>query len=264
MATRKKSTSRKSTKKRSNSSRRRNTTQIQIEHHVMREIWAVVYMAFCILTMLSINGKLGFVGELWNSFLTPIFGWGIYAVPVLLGGISVALFFARRVDFNATRILGISLMLASALGTIHLAVPEDQIYEVAKAGEYGGYIGFVSSFIARRILGVTGSYVVFLALFLISVLMTFSVSLRELFSTFEFNLNTKRDSKKPEMKRRSIKKAEEEKSNEVDPFDEEEMIIHTIASSEDMETIQLREIKPKVENEEIAEVNREEDEEEDP
>ena len=72
--------SRKKTKKstsRSNASRsggrRRGGAQLKIESHVMREIWAVVYGALCVLTVLSINGRLGGLGAVWHNFLTPIF-----------------------------------------------------------------------------------------------------------------------------------------------------------------------------------------------
>src|SRR3989339_2261894 len=124
----------------------KSTLQIKVETHVMREIWAVTDMALCILTVLSIQGRLGVIGHLWNSFLTPIFGWGLYAVPVFLGGISLALFFARQIRFDATRIFGLILLSISVLGTLHLAVPEDQIYEVARVGQYGGGIGVGSRF----------------------------------------------------------------------------------------------------------------------
>ncbi|MBT7703596.1 hypothetical protein HN748_05145, partial [Candidatus Peregrinibacteria bacterium] len=245
--TRRKTTRRKSPTKRTRTKARKGT-QIQIASHVMREIWAVVYMALCVLTILSINGGLGFVGEFWNNFLTPIFGWGLYAVPVLLGGISLALFFARRVEFDATRTLGIGLMVVSALGTLHLAVPSGEIYEVARAGEYGGYIGFVSSFISRQVLGVTGSYVVFLALFLISVLLTFSVSLREIMMLFEWKWERK--NKKKEPKAFSKKSIVEE--------DEDDMIIHTMRAQAgddeevvfefedkgDSETLHLKKVEP--------------------
>lgn len=224
--------------------------QINVASQVMREIWAVCYMALCVLTVLSIKGGLGFVGELWNSFLTPIFGWGLFAVPVLLGGISLALFFARRVDFDATRILGIGLMVVSVLGTLHLAVPADDIYEVAKIGQYGGYIGFVSSFLSRQVLGITGSYVVFLALFLISILLTFSVSLREILALFEWKLERKQTKKEP--------KAFIKKSLFGGEEDADDMIIHTMRAqagdeeevvfefddSDDEDTLRLKRVEP--------------------
>lgn len=205
----------------SRSSRRSSVLQLNVERHVMREIWAVIYMSLCVLTILSLNGKLGVVGQVWNSFLTPIFGWGLYLVPVLLAGVSLALFFARRVMFDATRTLGVILMLVAALGTLHLSVPEADIYEVAKVGEYGGYVGFVSSFIARQVLGVTGAYVVFLSLFVISILLTFSVSLREIAALFEWERGKKVDDKRQKL---------EEEGGDDEEESLEDMVIHMIKS----------------------------------
>ncbi len=260
--TRRKTTKRKTPTKRTRT-RARKGTQINIASHVMREIYAVIYMAFCVLTILSINGGLGFVGQFWNNFLTPIFGWGLYAVPILLGGISLALFFARRVEFDATRVLGIGLMIVSVLGTIHLAVPADEIYEVARVGEYGGYIGFVSSFLARQVLGITGSYVVFLALFLISILLTFSVSLREIMMLFEWKWEKKDKKKEPKI---FTKKSIQE--------DEDDMIIHTMRAQAgdeevvfefedkgDNETLHLKKVEPTQDGKEAV---SDEAEEEDP
>lgn len=263
---RRKTTRRKPAKRRSTTSRRRSTRsrrsapQIQIESHVMREIWAVIHASLAILTILSIQGHLGMVGTLWNNFLTPIFGWGIYLVPGLFGGISVALFFARRVHFDATRVLGISLMVMAALGTLHLAVPADQIYEVARLGQYGGYIGFVSSFLSRQVLGVTGSYVVFLALFLISILMTFSISIREILSLFEWEW------KRPDKEVMSKKKIQK---------DDDEMVIHTMRSQatdeeevvyqfeeENGDTLHIKKVEPAVKEEDAIPVEAEAEEEE--
>ncbi len=265
-----KTTRRKTTKRKAPTKRRRTRarkgTQINIASHVMREIWAVVYMALCVLTLLSINGGLGFIGQLWNNFLTPIFGWGLYAVPVLLGGVSLALFFARRVEFDATRTLGIGLMVVSVLGTIHLAVPADEIYEVAKVGEYGGYIGFVSSFLSRQVLGITGSYVVFLALFLISVLLTFSVSLREIMMLFEWKWEKKEKTKEP--KSFTKKSIQEEDDDMVihtmrAQADTDEEVVFKFDDKGDDETLHLKKVEPVKEGE--APVKDEtEEEEEDP
>ncbi len=217
-------------------------------------------MSLCVLTILSLNGKLGVVGQVWNSFLTPIFGWGLYMVPVLLAGVSLALFFARRVMFDATRTFGVILMLVAALGTLHLSVPEEQIYEVAKAGEYGGYVGFVSSFIARQVLGVTGAYVVFLSLLIISILLTFSVSLREIAALFEWKGGRTRS-------KMGEGTEEQGSSSAMAESDLEDMVIHMIKSKvgdvtekkdaekevvyefdeDEEETLKLRKVEPEEE-----------------
>jgi DNA segregation ATPase FtsK/SpoIIIE, S-DNA-T family len=262
-----KKTRRKTTAKRKPTKRTRSRkgTQIQIASHVMREIYAVIYMALCVLTILSINGGLGFVGELWNNFLTPIFGWGLYAVPVLLGSVSLALFFARKVEFDATRTLGIGLMVVSVLGTLHLAVPSGEIYEVARVGEYGGYIGFVSSFLSRQVLGITGSYVVFLALFLISILLTFSVSLREIMMLFEWKWERKEKKKEPKaFTKKSIQENEDDMIIHTMKAlgNDEEEVVFKFDDKGDSETLHLKKVEPGKEG--MAAVDSKEEKEEDP
>ncbi|EKD92820.1 MAG: hypothetical protein ACD_28C00325G0006 [uncultured bacterium] len=231
----------------SRSGSRRKGIQIRVASHVMREIWAVVYMAFCVLTLLSINEKLGVVGSLWNDFLTPIFGWGIYMVPLLLGGVSLALFFARRISFDAGRILGLVLLVISSLGTLHLSVADDQIYAVAQDGEYGGYIGFVSSFIGRQILGITGSYVVFFALFVISILLTFSISLREIFSLFEWKWEVK--DRSAARSRMDAPSSYPSNADEAIELEDEDMVIHLLngkkdsGAMEDEDALLVREVE---------------------
>jgi len=247
-----KTTARRTTKKR-NSSRARSARrrpaqpQLVIETHVMREIWAVAYGALCILTLLSINGRLGTLGDLWHRFLTPIFGWGLFLVPLLLGGVSLALFFARRVEFNFTRIFGIGMMVVSALGTIHLSVPSGDILEVAKAGEYGGYIGFVASFFGREVLGVTGAYVVFLALFIISVLVTFSISIREMLGLIEFRFESRQREEKPLIRKKSIK---ESVVDEFEDKEEEDVVIHAMDRKYEFDEEEMLHLKPVVPEEE--------------
>lgn len=159
--------------------------KFEVKSHVVREIWGVCFLALAILTVLSFMEHLGIVGEIWQSFLRPIFGWGFYLVPVFLGLIALCLFFAKELRFGAARVIGLILFTISVLGTIHLSVPAVDLYEVAKAGQFGGYIGFVSSFIFRSIIGVTGSYVVFLALFLISILLSFEISIGEFLASLK-------------------------------------------------------------------------------
>jgi len=229
---------------------------LDVEAHVIKDIWAVFYLTVGILTILSIRGNLGFVGQLWIAFLDPVFGWGVYAVPVLLIMMATFEFFSKKVSFGFARWLGMILMMISVLGTIHLSVPSEDVYEVAKAGEYGGYIGFVGSFISMSVFGVAGSYVVFMATMIISVLLIFDVSLMEIVGLF----------KKEEKK---AKKEEDEESEEEDYFDDFDVNKINIVKPEQIsveqkepvreETISLREVKAEdLEEEEVKKESEEE------
>lgn len=190
--------------------------QIELKDRVKAEIWAVVYLSLSLLTLLSILGKLGIVGEFVVNFLNPIFGWGIYAVPVVLFGVAFSLFFVERVVLNATKIFGISLLFASVLGLIHLSVPMEEIFEYAKDGTYGGYIGFVVSFLLQSILGKTGAYIVLTAGFIISFLVIFEISISDVMSALRPELPVRiQKSMKTERKKTGIVTQDEEGVSDI-------------------------------------------------
>ena len=157
--------------------KRKKALNFEIESHIAREIWAVIYLAFASLTYLSLKQQLGVVGELWISVLKPIFGVGLTAVPVALLLMGASVFFSKKVNWGLARLTGIFFLSVAILGFIHMSVPSDEILEVAKAGEYGGYIGFVSSFIFTAAFGEIGAYVLLMTTFLIGILLTLQVSL---------------------------------------------------------------------------------------
>lgn len=143
----------------------------------MREIWAVAYLALAALTWLSLNQQLGVLGELWVSGLRPVFGVGLEAVPFALLFMGASVFFSKKINWGLARMTGIFALAVSVLGFIHMSVPETELLETAQAGQGGGYIGFVSSFIFTAAFGRVGAYVLLMATFLIGVLLTLQVSL---------------------------------------------------------------------------------------
>lgn len=161
---------------------KKNGIKFEVQQHVAREIWAVMYLALAVVTILSIKNSFGVIGEIWVSILNPVLGWGIYVVPGILILVSLMLFLSKKIKFGLARITGVALMLASVLSILHLSVPSSEIHEVAVAGTYGGYTGFVTNFLFRDVLAIghIGATVVFLATFVISLLLTFEISLGEL------------------------------------------------------------------------------------
>lgn len=149
----------------------------EVESHIMREIWAVAYLALAALTWLSLNQQLGVLGDLWVSGLRPLFGVGLEAVPFALLFMGASVFFSKKINWGLARMTGIFALAVSILGFIHMSVPETELLETAQIGQGGGYIGFVSSFIFTTAFGRVGAYVLLMATFLIGVLLTLQVSL---------------------------------------------------------------------------------------
>ncbi len=167
------------------SSRKRQLT-LEVKSSVLREIWAVTYLGLGFITLLSLWNNFGLAGEIWVGILRPILGWGIQGLPYMFFGSALMLFLAKQFAFPLSRILGIFFMLVSVLSIFHLSVPMDEIYLAAMQGTYGGYVGFVTNFLLRQMLNVgsLGAGAIFVTLFMVSVLLTFEVSLQSLFAFF--------------------------------------------------------------------------------
>lgn len=90
------------------------------------------------------------------------------------------IFLSKKIAFGASRIFGMALFLISVLGVLHMSVPIESILAYARAGSHGGYVGFVTNFLFKQILhiGNIGTGVVFIGIFLVSLLLTFESSLR--------------------------------------------------------------------------------------
>lgn len=166
----------------------------------MREIWAIIYFAAAAVIFLCIQGAFGIVGEVAIDLFKPILGWGIYIIPPIFFLLSLMLFFARKITFGLSKTVGIILMIISILSIIHLSVPIENLYTVAQNGTYGGYIGFVTNFFMRSMLNVGnfGSAVIFVTIGLISVLLTFEISIFELVKLFKPEFKLEKDKIKDE------------------------------------------------------------------
>lgn len=219
--------SQKPKKKRKSTSIKSSTRKSTIAKTINNEIWGLSYIGLGIIFILSINESFGIVGSLALKVISPILGWGIYILPIILISVGILFFAARKIHFGLDKTFGIAFMLFSILGVLHLYVPQDLLYESAKAGSHGGYIGFVSNFILRDMLeiGHLGTGVMFLITFLISTLVTFNISVMSALSVFKegFTVNKKevRIQKNPKPK---IKKSTEEEEHEI-KFDENEQVI---------------------------------------
>lgn len=198
--------------------RGKRTLRINVKSSVAREIWAVVYMAVGILTILSIQGTFGVVGDAWLKLLKPILGWGIYVIPGVFILIAAMMFFSKRVYFDAARSLGTMLFIVSLLSILHLSVPIEDIHTFAAMGRYGGYIGFVTNFLLLEVLGVgnVAATIIFVAVFLISLLLIFEISLKDLFSLFipDIKIEIAKDDRKENRAHKGINEEDDEEDHE--------------------------------------------------
>lgn len=152
--------------------------KLEVAQHVVREIWAIIFITLAILTYLALFNQLGSFGEIWQTAVQNLFGIGVNFVPLIFLIVGITMLTSARIEFNFTRIFGITLMVVSVLGVIHLEAPAEVM--LVEAQNYGGFTGFVASFFVYQVFDLLGAKIILFAVFLISLLITFGLSLREL------------------------------------------------------------------------------------
>lgn len=161
---------------------KRKDFKIELESGIAREVGAVIYLGLGAVFFLVIAGKAGILGNFLNDYLRLAFGVGTYAIPVLFTAFGLTMLLSHRVRLDAARYVGVGLMVASGLGLVHMGTHHEQMLDNVQA--FGGYAGFLSSVLLRIFISDTGAKVVLGAVFLISVLITFEISMRKILSLF--------------------------------------------------------------------------------
>ncbi len=156
--------------------------KLEVESRVARDIWAVIYITLALLTYLSLGGGIGTFGEWWGASFRGLFGIGINFIPLLFLVIGGVMLTSTKIIFNFTRIFGIILLITALLGIVHLSADSEEM--LLNATEYGGFTGFVASVFFRAAFADLGAKIVLVALFLISLLLIFGISFRDIFAFF--------------------------------------------------------------------------------
>lgn len=183
---------------------RKKDFKIELESGVAREVGAVVYLGLAVIFYLVIADKAGVVGNFLNEYLSLIFGIGIYGLPILFSLLGITLFVSHRIRFDTTRYLGITLLIFSSLGLIHMRTGVEAMLDNVEA--HGGYVGFLSSVLLRIFISDTGANVVLGAMLVIAILITFEISLRKILSLFIPSRGIKISSKASAKDRTRVKK----------------------------------------------------------
>ncbi|MBU0707029.1 DNA translocase FtsK [Patescibacteria group bacterium] len=145
-----------------------------------REIWVIILFSLCVLTILSLSGLAGSVGRLVNDGIKQLFGWGRYLVPIILLGWGYMLIRTSKFILRTTNYVGLLVFVITFSSFLHLFIPLDEATSAIVDGRGGGYLGFLLSFPFQKIMGFWASLVVIVAFCLISILIIFNTTLRQL------------------------------------------------------------------------------------
>lgn len=218
---------------------------IKIVHgDAKRSAVAIFLFALAILFVLGFlsDAKIVDAGPL-GKFLDSIAGWmfgiGKFISPIVLIATGVILLFRKETLFYVSKIAGIAVAFASILGLVHiLAYDPDKMLAVAKAGDGGGFLGYILGVIFYKLVGTIGGSVILVALMLIGIIVAFNFSLVSLFQKF--------------IKEKSEENEEESEVAEVEEEYEEEALEDPIVEVEKEKAVE-EEFVPDDEKEEQEE-----------
>src|ERR1700690_583809 len=138
-----------------------------------------------ILLTLFASSRSIFTAELIR-FLSQLFGWGIYVLPIALLVFGIWLIFRRSERLPALsleRTVGSIFLFIWLLTTMHSIIAQPVMADVAaNDGAGGGYIGGLFERLLFFGFGFWGAVIILIAWFLIALTMTLDITIQDLFS----------------------------------------------------------------------------------
>jgi len=155
-----------------------------------RGVVAIFLFALAVLFVLGFlsDAKIvdaGILGKFLNKAAGCMFGVGKYVSPIVLAGAGIILLFRKETLFYVSKLIGICAAFFSMLGLVHIFLYDpDKMLKAARAGEGGGFVGYVISYLLTNLTGKAGATVVIVAIFLIGFIIAFNFSLVSLVEKF--------------------------------------------------------------------------------
>ena len=191
--------------------------KIEMHNDVKRSIAAIFLFALAVISVLGFFEKAGILGGYINKIFGFIFGWGKWISPLVLITAGSILLFRKSSAYYITKLMGLAIAFLSILGFFHIYFMPDKLFEMAKAGNGGGYAGYILSFALLKLTGVAAGTIILAALFMIGMIVAFNFSIITLFQKL---LNLKNKGKEPEI----VQEAEIKEEEPEDNYDEKSNI----------------------------------------
>jgi DNA segregation ATPase FtsK/SpoIIIE, S-DNA-T family len=157
-----------------------------LDPKMRKGIFTVFVLVGAILSALAIFGLAGSFGAAVDGMLTQVFGWDKLFVPIFLAAWGYHLIDEEKLRLKATNFIGFILFFVGLNGLVHAVTfpnPADAVDpETLKIA--AGKLGQLLAEPAIRLLGFAGATVVFIGLFLVSVIFIFNTSMKTIVGIF--------------------------------------------------------------------------------
>ncbi|OPX90936.1 MAG: DNA translocase SpoIIIE [Pelotomaculum sp. PtaB.Bin013] len=163
--------------------------QGQLKEGLKHEISGVILVALGVLCIVSLLSQpSGFISDFAVKILKSIAGEGCYFFPLLLVLAGGRLVRRREQTVVSPRMYGILLIYLTVLTFFHLIIPLEDSFKAGIAGDGGGLLGALLSYLIRKSFGMFGTYIILITAGLIALLLLTNLSLWSLAQVFSAKL----------------------------------------------------------------------------
>lgn len=156
--------------------------RFDLKTETKKGLLALMFIALAIISVLSFFNAAGVLGQGVRASIDWLFGQGYFLITIALILGAVAVVNSLHEDIYSSTLLGMVLFIASLLGLFHIFNPQ-------KLG--GGHIGLIFGGSLYKILDFWATLIILAIILLASFLITFNISLKQLFLVGRFSSEKK-------------------------------------------------------------------------
>jgi len=151
-----------------------------------RSIGTVLIFLFGFISLLGLFNLSGHSGMFLSKWLTLIFGFGKWLVPLIFLFWGILSIKNKTVDIKFSDYLGLFLLFISYQTLFHFFIKQDDWLISIAEGLGGGYVGYYLSLLFFYLFGFWGGVIVLFALFLVALVIVFNTSLSKIIGQESF------------------------------------------------------------------------------
>ena len=159
---------------------------LQLDNSARRSLGIVLVFALAFIGLLGLFDLSGVVGQFFSKWLSLIFGFGRWLVPLLFFIWGMLLVSNKKYEVKFTDYLGVFLLFISTQTLFHFFLEKDFWKTAATEGRGGGYVGYWLSEGFFYLFGFWGGVVILFLLFLSSLVLVFNTSLSKIIGAESF------------------------------------------------------------------------------
>jgi S-DNA-T family DNA segregation ATPase FtsK/SpoIIIE len=154
--------------------------KLNLDERAKRSLGIVAVFAFGLISLLGLFNLSGVVGIFLSKWLTLIFGFGRWLVPLVFLFWGMLLVRNEKYEIKTSDYIGLVILFISYQTLFHFFISESEWKSTVAAGIGGGYLGLWFSQFFNYLFGFWGGVIILLCLFLVSLVIVFNTSLSKI------------------------------------------------------------------------------------